>query len=114
MSAAAWGRRFCASDELLEGQIKTAWLDDLPVAVARHEGALLAFGGLCPHQQADLSTGLLEEGGVTCSHHLWHFELNTGRCTMVPGARIPVYRARERDGSVWVDLTPPLSAGGGG
>jgi nitrite reductase/ring-hydroxylating ferredoxin subunit len=100
------GRRFCASTELAEGQIKTAWFDDLPVAVARQAGALLAFGGLCPHQQADFSSGLLEDGGITCSHHLWHFELSTGRCTMMPGASIPIYLAYESEGSVWLDLTP--------
>jgi nitrite reductase (NADH) small subunit len=99
--------RFCAVGELPAGRVRSAMLGGRPVAVARGEdGALTAFGALCPHQHADLAHGLLEEGGITCPDHLWHFALPSGRCTSVPGARLPVYPVREEGGQIVVEVVP--------
>src|SRR5262249_21979669 len=91
MSAALQSFRFCASAELPDGSARSALVGGRPVAVARQGGRLYAFGALCPHQQADLSLGILEAGAITCADHLWRFELATGRCTSIPGAAVPVY-----------------------
>lgn len=103
---AARSYRLCASAELAEGQVRSALLGGRAVAVARQAGRLYAFGALCPHQQADLSHGLLEPGAITCEDHLWRFELATGRCSSIPGARLPVYPVREEHGAVLVDVVP--------
>ena len=96
--------RFCRADELPEGEVKSRLLGELPVAVARHAGRLRAFGALCPHQHYDLAEGILERGGIACPQHLWRFELDTGECRMIPGARVPVYGVDERDGWIVVEL----------
>ncbi len=96
--------RVLPCDALVEGGAHSAMVAHIPVAVARIEGQLRAFGALCPHQQADLSEGILEDGGVTCPAHLWHFELTSGACTAVPGASIPIYPVREEAGWIVVDL----------
>ncbi len=96
--------RFCTSAELGEREVMSRLLDELPVAVARYDGFVFAFGALCPHQHADLGEGILDERGIACPQHLWHFDLATGQCAMVPEASIPTYRARERDGVVYVEL----------
>jgi nitrite reductase/ring-hydroxylating ferredoxin subunit len=98
--------RFCAVAELPEGAMRSALLGGRPVFVARQGGRLFALGALCPHQQADLSLGILEPGSITCADHLWRFELATGRCTSVPGAAVAVYAVREEGGEVLVDLVP--------
>ncbi|MHC5210205.1 MAG: Rieske (2Fe-2S) protein [Planctomycetota bacterium] len=100
--------RFCASEDLAAGSVLSRVLDGQSVAVARFEdGSLCAFGALCPHQQADLSHGILEDGGITCADHLWHFELPSGRCTSIPGARLPAYEVHEADGAVHVEVPEP-------
>ena len=100
--------RFCASEELAAGAVLSRVVDGRSVAVARFvDGSLAAFGALCPHQQADLGAGILEDGGITCPDHLWHFELPSGRCTSIPGARLPVYAVREAGGAVHVELPGP-------
>lgn len=99
--------RFCASHELPEGGVLSRSIGGRAVAVARlHGGELHAFGALCPHQQADLAHGLLEQGGITCGDHLWHFELPSGRCTNIPGAQLPVFAVREEQGAIIVELVP--------
>jgi nitrite reductase/ring-hydroxylating ferredoxin subunit len=100
--------RFCGSDELRAGALLSRVVGGHPVAVARFEdGSLAAFGALCPHQQADMGHGILEDGGITCPDHLWHFELPSGRCTSIPGASLPAYAVREADGEVHVDVPAP-------
>jgi nitrite reductase/ring-hydroxylating ferredoxin subunit len=103
---AARAFRICASAELPEGAVRSALLGGRAVAVARQGGRLFAFGALCPHQQADLAHGLLEPGAITCQDHLWRFELATGACTSIPGARLPLYAVREERGTVLVELVP--------
>ncbi len=98
--------RFCGSDELREGVALSRIVGGRAIAVVRRAGALCAFGALCPHQQADLADGILEADGITCTDHLWHFELPSGRCTSIPGAHLPVYSASEDGGSIFVDLVP--------
>lgn len=97
--------RFCASSELTSGHALSRRLAGRAVAVARLPGgALAAFGALCPHQQADLSLGLLDATGITCADHLWRFELPSGLCTSIPGSRVTVYAVREEAGEILVEL----------
>ena len=98
--------RFCDSAELPEGALRSAVVGGRPVCVARQGGRLHAFGALCPHQQADLAQGILEAGALACGDHLWRFELETGRCTNIPGARLPLYDVREEGGAILVELDP--------
>ena len=98
--------RVCSSAELAEGALRSAVLGGRPVAVARQDGRLYAFGALCPHQHADLGYGLLESGAIRCADHLWRFELATGSCSSVPGAKLPVYLVRESGGEILVELVP--------
>ncbi len=95
---------FCAAADLGEGEVLSRLIAGVAVAVARQGGRLSAFGALCPHQQADLSDGLLDPGGITCSWHLWRFDLATGECEMAPGASIPLFAAREQGGRVLVEV----------
>jgi len=97
---------FGASDELREGVPVARTVGGRPVAVLRRDGVLCAFSALCPHQQADLTDGILEDGGITCGDHLWHFELPGGRCSNVPGARLQTFGVGEVGGQVFVELVP--------
>ncbi len=100
------GRWFVAPSTLvLEGEVISRRVRDVPVAVARHRGRLHAFGALCPHQGSDLADGILEpEGTIACAWHLWSFEMSTGRCTMIEGASVPVFEVDEVDGDIVVTL----------
>lgn len=73
----------------------------------------------CAHRNVPLSAGAVRDGCVTCPYHGWRFN-GAGKCTHVPSlaagrsipaaAKVPVFRAMEQDGYVWVcpgDGTPP-------
>lgn len=48
------------------------------------EGALGLIARACPHRGADLCYGRLEDNGLRCPFHGWHFD-RTGQCVEQPG-----------------------------
>ncbi|MEO9897790.1 MAG: Rieske 2Fe-2S domain-containing protein [Paracoccaceae bacterium] len=59
----------------LNGQNLVLFRDD--------EGELGLIGRNCPHRGADLCFGRLEDNGLRCPFHGWHFD-RTGQCVEQP------------------------------
>lgn len=89
------------------------------VALWRGEGgAVTAAPDRCPHREAPLSGGRVEQSCLVCPYHGWTFEAG-GRCVRVPssGEGVPVpprahlttYGCQERYGLVWVCLGEPAA-----
>lgn len=47
-------------------------------------GRVGLLGAHCPHRGADLTYGRIEDGGLRCIYHGWHFDIN-GRIIDMPG-----------------------------
>lgn len=77
-----------------------------PVMVTRSEGNLIAFPGVCPHDDVSLvDYGVIEDDGhVRCRVHGYRFDLATGRCEHQPQLHLRRYRVTLIDDEVWVDL----------
>jgi phenylpropionate dioxygenase-like ring-hydroxylating dioxygenase large terminal subunit len=70
----------------------------------------------CPHREAPLSIGSVDDGTLTCAYHGWQFGAD-GRCVLVPSsgstsaiptaAHLACHRVQERYGLVWVCLGEP-------
>ncbi len=79
------------------------------------DGRLGLIGRRCPHRGADMCYGRLEDNGLRCPFHGWHFD-HTGQCIEQPGEpegarmferiRTTAYRAVERNGIIWAYLGP--------
>lgn len=82
------------------------------------EGHLGLIGRNCPHRGADLCYGRLEDNGLRCPFHGWHFD-RTGQCveqpaepegsTMYTQIKVPMIPVRE-DGGVILALCPMKEA----
>jgi len=78
-------------------------------------GALGLIGRHCPHRGADLCFGRLEDNGLRCPFHGWHFDV-TGRCVAQPAEpvgskmheniRATAYPVVERGGIIWAYMGP--------
>ena len=83
------------------------------------DGAVIAAPDRCPHREAPLSQGVVEDGCLVCPYHGWTFG-DDGRCVRVPSAtdhvppppraHLATFGSAERYGLVWVCLgdTPPM------
>lgn len=86
-------------------------------------GTLGLIGRHCPHRGADLCYGRLEDNGLRCPFHGWHFD-TTGQCVEQPGEpegsrmheniQTAAYPVVERNGIVFAYMgpgtPPPLPA----
>lgn len=80
------------------------------------DGQVVAAPDRCPHREAPLSLGVVDDGVLACAYHGWEFG-DAGRCLRVPSAAegVPVppaahlstVHAVERYGLVWVCLGEP-------
>lgn len=72
----------------------------------------------CPHRNADLGNGYVEESGLRCSYHGWQFA-QSGQCTHQPyeevvdpearlrkRIKITAYPVRQKAGLVWAYMGP--------
>lgn len=89
-------------------------LEGKPFVLFRdEEGALGLIGRHCPHRGADLCYGRLEDNGLRCPFHGWHFDRN-GQCVEQPaepeGSRmytqikVPMVPVKEENGAIsaWI------------
>lgn len=65
--------------EIENGQNKVVYFRQQEVVIFNSNGNFYALNNLCPHRQAPLSAGQVENGVVTCPHHGARFDLRTGK-----------------------------------
>ena len=89
-------------------------LNGKPLVLFRDdEGELGLIGRHCPHRGADLCYGRLEDNGLRCPFHGWHFA-RTGQCIEQPAEpkdsqmykaiKVPMTPVEERNGEIWAFL----------
>lgn len=100
-----------AVEDLWEGDMQAFELGGQAVVVVHNPGGeIVAFEGLCPHQQAPLSEGLYEDGRIICTSHMWEFDGRTGRGVNPSTCHLRQIPLRIRDGRIEVDVTRELEA----
>jgi phenylpropionate dioxygenase-like ring-hydroxylating dioxygenase large terminal subunit len=105
------------SSELKGGAIIGRTLLGKRIAVYRGEsGRLVAMNDFCPHRMVPLSLGMVIGDGLRCAYHGAEFGPD-GRCTKVPGQKVPSAQANvrsypviERHGYIWVWLGDPAKS----
>lgn len=89
-------------------------LDGRPYVLFRDDaGELGLIGRHCPHRGADLCYGRLEDNGLRCPFHGWHFD-RTGQCVEQPAEpegshmytqiKVPMVPVKEENGQIlaWI------------
>lgn len=74
------------SDELVGARpvVAVTLMGEKLVLFRNENGRLGLIGRHCPHRGTDLCYGRLEENGLRCPFHGWHFDV-TGQCVEQPG-----------------------------
>lgn len=104
------------ADALASGPIARHLLGVELVLWSPAPGIVSAAPNRCPHRDARLSTGWMEECGLVCPYHGWAFgedgaptripQLGTAGA-FPPRATLETFRAAERYGWIWVALEEP-------
>ena len=106
------------SDDITAGPHAVRVLGEAVVVWRGPDGALVAAPDRCPHREAPLSLGTVDDGCLSCCYHGWKFGAE-GRCVRVPSApegmpvppksHLPTYHVVERYGLVWLCLDEPVA-----
>jgi nitrite reductase/ring-hydroxylating ferredoxin subunit len=99
--------RVCTIDDVVDDALRGFQVAGVtwPVMVTRVGGQLIAFPGVCPHEDVSLvDYGVLEGGQVRCRVHGYCFDLRTGRCEHMPSLHLRRYRTTQIGDDVFVDL----------
>jgi nitrite reductase/ring-hydroxylating ferredoxin subunit len=90
-------------DDLPDGKLKKAEVDDIPIVLLRRAGRIFALADKCSHLGGPLSEGKLEEMCVRCPWHGSLFSFEDGRAIEGPTAfSQPCFEARVRAGKIEV------------
>ncbi len=76
--------RACAVGELADQQARRVQIDGQAIALFNVQGQYFALRDRCPHGNASLSEGWIENGEVECPLHQARFEIATGKVTCAP------------------------------
>jgi len=98
--------RVCAVEEVVPGQLRAFRVAGVtwPVIVTAIDGVVVAFPGVCPHEDVELGNGEIENTTVTCPGHGYRFDLRTGRCEHDADLTLRRYPTTQIGADIWVDI----------
>lgn len=100
-------REIARSTDLEEGKGRPYAIEGHRLALVRHGGMVYALDDQCPHAEASIALGPVENGVIACPWHFAEFELRSGAVLSGPACKgIATYPVKEEDGIVSVALEP--------
>lgn len=95
------------SEDLEEGKGRPYTVEGHRLALVRHGGVVYALEDRCPHANASIAFGPVENGVIACPWHFAEFELCSGAVLSGPACEgIAAYPVKEEEGVVLVALEP--------
>lgn len=94
----------CKTKDIPKDSGRTIEIAGKKIAFFNAGGKFRALYGSCVHRGGPLGEGYLEGSRVTCPWHAWEFDIKTGECSTMKGAKQPVFQVKVKNGEVWVEL----------
>ena len=102
--------RACALSELTDSTPLRVEVDDLDVALVRHDNEVFAIEDECSHAAVALSEGDVDDCTIECWMHGSRFDLRTGKPTGPPATEpVPVFPVQVTGDDVLIDIDSPLA-----
>lgn len=97
--------KVCSTGDLKRGDMLDFDYKEKKILIANLNGKFYATDRTCTHAEADLTTGILTEEGVTCPLHLSTFNLTTGVPQNLP-AEVPLktYNVKIEQNEIYVEV----------
>ena len=96
-------QKVCDLDDVWEGEMEVFDVGDKEVLIVHAPGGeVRAFHPSCPHQEHPLVEGEFENCILTCSAHLWQFNVISGEGTNPTGTALTSYPVKTENDEIWV------------
>ena len=102
-------RRVCATADVNDGELKRFQAGEIAVVVVGVGDDYRIIPPFCPHMAEPLhESGICRAGTLTCSKHLWQWNLLTGKEQGPAERPLLFYQSEVRDGEVWACVDKEL------
>lgn len=101
--------RICATADVNDGELKRFQAGEIAVVVVGFGDEFRIIPPFCPHMAEPLhESGICRAGTLTCSKHLWQWNLLTGKEQGPAERPLLFYQSEVRDGEVWACVDKEL------
>lgn len=95
----------CHRDDIWEGDKVFVDINGVKILLTNINGTILAYQGWCPHQAQSLEDADLDGCRLTCTAHLWEFDLTDGKGINPKTSRLRQFPVQiDDDGNVYVHI----------
>ncbi len=95
----------CSIDNLGQGEMFSFDHNEKKLLLTNMNGKIFATDRICTHAEADLSTGILTENGLTCPLHLSVFNMDNGTPQNPPAENpLQTYRTKIQDNNILIEV----------
>ena len=102
-------KKICAADEVPENTLSKFEIDGIEIMVANYGDGYRAFPPRCPHMDEPLcESGMLFDGMLTCSKHLWQWNMATGEMTGMAEKDLLFYEVKQEGSDIYTNATQEL------
>ncbi len=99
----------CSTQDVSEQTLKLCKVDGIALLVANVGDGFRAYPPVCPHMEEPLDeSGICADGVLTCTKHLWQWDMRTGEAKGPAERPILMYDVRLDGDQVMVNLEKEL------
>lgn len=99
----------CQVSDLADNEIKKYQVDSISILVTRTGDDFRIIPPFCPHMEEPLDeSGMCSHGVITCSKHLWEWDILTGTEQGAAEKPLLLYKSEVRENEVWVYMEKEL------
>ncbi len=97
--------KVCNTNEISDNQIFPFDHEGDKIMLVKKDGKIFALDRICTHAEADLSTGILSESGITCPLHLSVFNLENGNPENLPAEKpLETFNIKTNENEIYVEV----------
>ncbi len=98
-------QKVCELEDVWEGEMDIFEVGEEEVLIVHSPGReVRAYSPICPHQEHPLIEGELDNCVLTCSAHLWQFDVLSGDGINPTGTSLINYPIKIKDDAIWVAI----------
>lgn len=96
--------RVAKVEDLKNGGAQLVTIEGHSIALFKQNGQFYALDGKCCHKGGPLVEGSLDAMKLTCPWHAWSFDLQSGSCHNMPGAKQKTYPIKIEGSLVFLEI----------
>ena len=102
-------KKVCAVADVPENALEKFDVDGIEIIIANHGSGYRAFPPRCPHMEEPLcESGVLFDGMLTCTKHLWQWNMATGERTGIAERELLFYDVKQEGEDLYAHVEQAL------